>query len=404
MSRPTDPARRSGRPLLAALACGLLLSCSDDLLPPPGPAAATALEVASRDPHPGIAGQRLPDSVVVRATDAQGRGVADAIVGFSVTAGGGAISPAMASTDAEGYARAVWTLGAAGEQAAAARVDGPAPVQLRGRIVPVPATAAPMLGMLGDYMASAVGTLNDLLPRNPNSAQYIQAKLAVLRTRGLGGEIVEGRRFEEGRVASRGGASLPVTAVFPVEAMRPEARRSIDFAASAVPVLEDFLGTPFPLPVVRIWHGFILGNSGGGGTLYMEDRATYEARTPATRLPYDAILVHELAHSYLGSESLTQFLELYGYNVLRTGSADVGAWTFTRDYVPGRDSNEGVHALLDVYRLIGRDAMAAAYRAVLPLHPPYGQPLSAAARQAFVDAAPPAAKAEVAARVAKVLT
>ena len=94
----------------------------------------------------------------------------------------------------------------------------------------------------------------------------------------------------------------------------------------------------------------------------------------------------------------------YGYNVLRTGSTDVGAWTFTRDYVSGREANEGVHALLDVYRLIGRDAMASAYRAVLPLRPPYGQPLSAAARQAFVDAAPAAVKAQVAAKLAKVLT
>jgi hypothetical protein len=46
--------------------------------------------------------------------------------------------------------------------------------------------------------------------------------------------------------------------------------------------------------------------------------------------------------------------------------------------------------------------MASAFRAVLPLRPPYGQPLSAAARQAFVDAAPTAAKAQVAARVARI--
>jgi hypothetical protein len=170
--------------------------------------------------------------------------------------------------------------------------------------------------------------------------------------------------------------------------MRADAAHSVRYAESAVPVLEAFLDTAFPTPAVRIWYGFRIGNSGGGGTINAEDRATYEARTPATRLPHDAMIVHELGHSFVGSESLTQFLELYGYNLLRTGSPELRDWTFT----------------LDVYALLGRDAMASAYRAVLPLRPPYGQPLSAAAQQAFVDAAPAAAKARVAAKVAKVLT
>jgi hypothetical protein len=42
-------------------------------------------------------------------------------------------------------------------------------------------------------------------------------------------------------------------------------------------------------------------------------------------------------------------------------------------------------------------------RSGLPLRPPYGQPLSPAARQVFVDAAPAAARAEVAAAVAKII-
>lgn len=403
VQRPSRLARRSARALLAALACGLLLSCSDDLLPPE-PEVAVALEVASRDPHPGVAGQRLPDSVVVRVVDGQRRGVPGAVVSFAVTAGGGTLSPAMTSTDADGYARAAWVLGAGGEQTAAARVDGVGPVQLRARTVAVSATAGPMLGLLGDYIRSALSGMVEALPRNPNVATYIEAKIGILRTPGLGGEIVEGGRYTEGSVASRSGRSLAVTAVFPLESMRAEAMRAVRYAEASVPVLEEFVGADFPAPAVRIWYGFVVGNSGGGGTIYGEDRGTYEARTPATRLPFDAMIVHELAHSYVGSEPLTQFLELYGYNVLRTGSADVGAWTFTRGYVAGRDANEGVHALLDVYRLIGRDAMASAYRAVLPLRPPYGQPLSAAARQAFVDAAPTAAKAQVAAKMAKVLT
>jgi hypothetical protein len=45
-------------------------------------------------------------------------------------------------------------------------------------------------------------------------------------------------------------------------------------------------------------------------------------------------------------------------------------------------------ALLDVYRLVGRDAMARAYRAIYVLAPPYGTMLSAECKQASIDEAP----------------
>ncbi len=48
---------------------------------------------------------------------------------------------------------------------------------------------------------------------------------------------------------------------------------------------------------------------------------------------HDALNTHELAHAFMGHESLNQFLEMYAYNIIRTGSADVSAWTWTRSYV-----------------------------------------------------------------------
>lgn len=394
------------RPFPAALACGLLLlsACSgggDGPITPPAPVP-TTLQVTSRDPHRGLAGERLPDSVVVRVLDQDGRALRDVPVLFAATAGGGSLSPATATTNAEGYAKAAWTLGFDGEQSATARVEGLAPAALRGRAVAVSESARPMLLLLESQLVAAAAKLAELLPLNPQSAPQAEAKLAVLRTPGIGGDILEGRRYAEGSVTSRSGSVLPVTAVFPLEGMRVEAGASVRLIESAVPVLEEYLATPFPAPHLRLWHGFVIGSSGGGGTLHMEDRATYESRTTGARLPYDAIVVHEISHSYFGSESLTQFLELYAYNVLRTGAADPAAWGYTRDYVPGREANEGVHALLDVHRLIGPEAMARALRDIVPLRPPYGQPLSAQARQVFVDAAPEAAKAAVAAKVAKV--
>lgn len=105
------PVRRS-LPLLAALAGALLAACSesDGIMPPRGPQAA-ALQVISRNPPLGLAGYQLPDSIVVRAVDAQGRAVPDILVHAS------APWPARIIlddpyTDAQGYARVAWYLAA----------------------------------------------------------------------------------------------------------------------------------------------------------------------------------------------------------------------------------------------------------------------------------------------------
>jgi hypothetical protein len=110
-----------------------------------------------------------------------------------------------------------------------------------------------------------------------------------------------------------------------------------------------------------------------------------------------------MSHSYIGHEGVNQFLELFVYNMIHTGSANLQSWTWTRDYVPSNPSNSGVHALLDVYQLIGRDAMSRAYKAVRVLNPPYGQPLSQQCQQAFVDQAPGSLKAQVADKMSKIV-
>ncbi|MBW3555136.1 MAG: hypothetical protein KY466_16635 [Gemmatimonadetes bacterium] len=46
--------------------------------------------------------------------------------------------------------------------------------------------------------------------------------------------------------------------------------------------------------------------------------------------------------------------------------------------------------------------MSAAFAAVYPLDTPYGKPLPAAARQAFIDAAPPELREIVAAKIATI--
>lgn len=405
MSQPFRSPRRRRRARPAALVCAVLAACSGadgNLLPPEPPAAAT-LQLISRSPAPGLAGARLPDSVVVRALDAQGRPVANVPVSFATTAGGQA-QPVTTFTDAAGFARAAWQLApGGGEQRLTAGANGAPPVNVAARVVAVPEPVRHTLSLLNDYLFNTLQNEVLSLPLNPASTSFMQAKIDLMRTPGLGGDILEQGRYAHRSIVTRAGASVPLVAVFPVERMRGEAVQYMELIQAGVPVLEAFLDLPFPAQSsVRMWYGFKTGMSGGGGTLNVEDRPAYDARTQGRALPYDSGIIHELGHSYVGSESLTQFLEVYGYNVLRTRSPDLAGWTFTRGWVPGRAENEGVHALLDVYRMIGPDAMAAGFRAVVPLRPPYGQPLTAAMQQVFVDAAPDALKPQVAAKMAKV--
>lgn len=408
MHHPTPPrSRRRLAGVLAPLALATLAACSGDSGggTGPQPSEPAAVLVTSRNPHPGMVGQMLPDSVQVRVVDAAGRPVEDVAVTFAVTAGGGEMVPAIVRTNANGYARAIWVIGDAGPFTATAAVAGLPPAQLQARTVEVSAQATPMFGQLGEILTWSVNRLTTDLPLNPGSAPYYREKLAMLRAPGLGGDILDQRRYAEGGLLSRSGSTIPVTAIFPVEAMRDEAVETIEFAEASLPLVEDFLELPFPRPEIRLWHGFVMGNSGGGGALHMEDRATYAERTQgAAFVPYDGIIVHELSHTWTAHESLTQLLELYGYNRLRLGTDDPLKWTFDRDYVADRDANAGVHALLDVYRMIGPEAMAQGYRNVIPLRPLYSQPLSAEMQKAFVDAAPEALKTAVAAKMAKVGT
>jgi len=262
-------------------------------------------------------------------------------------------------------------------------VPGPAPGSIS-------ATVTAMLDALPAYITSALAENVDLLPRNPQSASFIQAKIVMLQDPNLAAAIRTDRRWAESTTSR-----IPIACVFPLESMRSEAHLAVSTLEPVLPLLEEFFAKPFPWPAVRVWYGFKIGNTGGGGAIYSEDRTTYEARTGPNRLPFDAILSHELGHSYLGNESLNQFLELYTYNVIRTGSRVPSAWTFVRNWVPGLATNQDVAAMLDVYQLIGYDTMARAYQAIQPLNPPYGSPLSSTVIETFADQVLPEHRSQV---------
>lgn len=56
-------------------------------------------------------GQELPNPIVVRLLDTDGKPIVKTAVGFSVQVGGGAVNPGSVLTDDNGEARTKWTLG-----------------------------------------------------------------------------------------------------------------------------------------------------------------------------------------------------------------------------------------------------------------------------------------------------
>lgn len=407
MPMPAPAPHRRSLPFLSIVTfCAALAACGDGgggggTLPDES-ANTLTLQRVSADTMYGVAGARLPDAVTVRVVDAQGRPVSDTRVAFSVATGGGTLRAPEAWTDVDGFARAVWVLGDAGAQEMVANAGTGATIRTYARFASAPATVAPALARLGDLLDWSANNLQQTLPNNPLSAGYINAKIELLRTPGLGGAIVTGGRYAQGSFTSSAGRSIPITAVFPVEGMRGEAERTVALLESSVPLVEQFLGVPYPWETIHAGIGFIVGDV-NMGWVNVEDRVSYDARTAGRNVqPYEAGVVHEATHVWMGHESLNQFLELYGYNRVKTGSPDPARWISTRDWVPGRETNVGVQALLDIYQLIGPDGMAAAYRAILPLHPAYGVTIPADVQAAFAATVPVSVRPQVAAKLAKV--
>jgi hypothetical protein len=109
--------RSSPAPTLAVM---ILLACSNGNEPEGGLALVGSLPARSNP------GWRLEDPVTVRLVDSDGAPRPGVAVHWSIAAGGGSIEPIAAETDADGLVSAVWTLGAAGENAITAGVaDGP---------------------------------------------------------------------------------------------------------------------------------------------------------------------------------------------------------------------------------------------------------------------------------------
>jgi hypothetical protein len=118
---------RSRAVLLVALFALAACSGGTDSTEPVGPPA--HLELVSGPDQSGYVGTTLAQPLVVRVTDAKGRGVADQPITWQVDDEGGTISVVDSATGADGTARAEWTLGLqVGTFAVSAAVTGVPPV------------------------------------------------------------------------------------------------------------------------------------------------------------------------------------------------------------------------------------------------------------------------------------
>lgn len=228
--------------ILLATGCGEESTSPPDTPPPPPTPTPAALVVVSGNDQSGAVGAPLPADLVVRVTDADGRGVEGVSVTFDASDGAGSFSPSTASTDPSGDARTQWTLGTTpGLQEASARLGSVDPVPLRATAEPGPVAvveasrAAVMLAALGDtahIAATAADAYGNGIPDPDFTWSSLDTVVAKVDDAGVV-TAVGGGSTEV--VAAAGGAADTVG----ISVMQTPARLTLTASASLVNAIGD---------------------------------------------------------------------------------------------------------------------------------------------------------------------
>ena len=265
------------RSFLTLFLLALVFGCSDSIGPgislgPP----ATLSGIGGSDQQ-AAAGSVAPESLSVRVTDARGRPVPGTPVTWTVTAGGGSVTPTTTRTDAAGKASASWTLGTlAGENTATATVSGLLPVSFGA--VGTAGAPAELTKMRGEGQSGAAGSaLSDTLAVRVTDAHGNPIRgVAVTWTVSSGGGAVSVLApSTDSAGGSRAVWTLGTAAGENIVTARVDGVPAVTFTATATPgapaALEKVSGDaqsgttgqtlPDPL-AVRVTDAF--GNSVGG--------------------------------------------------------------------------------------------------------------------------------------------
>jgi hypothetical protein len=178
--------RSAGRTTIGAKIEGVSGRTSVSVVTP-----ATAIALVAGINQRTLAGKTLPQAVVVRATNRRGGPASGKKVTFRLTDGQGQIDPASAITDADGRARATWTLGSyPGRQTLFASVENvDSALAVLAEADPVPSNTRVV--SLVDHVSGQAG---DLLPdtvaiRVTDSAGRVLADVPVRWTAVDGGSV-----------------------------------------------------------------------------------------------------------------------------------------------------------------------------------------------------------------------
>ncbi len=156
------------------------------------------LAAVSGGAQEGAVGMPAPRELAVWVSDRHGGGVAGVEVEFAVVKGGGTVAPATVQTDAQGIARAAWTLGRApGENAVEARLAGRSAVPAVFVAVARPGPAAQLEKLGGDGQQAS-------------AASQLPQPLVVRVTDALGNPVAGA---SVGWTASSGGSVAPALSV-----------------------------------------------------------------------------------------------------------------------------------------------------------------------------------------------
>ncbi|MCZ6754870.1 MAG: hypothetical protein O7E49_06125, partial [Gemmatimonadetes bacterium] len=160
---PFRQTKAAGFGLAAAVALTLVWSCSSTEPPPPDTTPANVTPVTGTDNQTAMVGVSVATPPSVTVTNAAGTGLSGKSVTFAVTAGGGSVTGATATTDAQGVATVgSWTMGTtAGSNTLAATVGNV------GTTFAATGTAGAAATMIITQGNDQTGPLTGPLPTNP---------------------------------------------------------------------------------------------------------------------------------------------------------------------------------------------------------------------------------------------
>lgn len=157
------------------------------------PLAAGTVASVSGNGQVGVAGQALAAPVQVRVLGSDNQPLPGAPVTFTVTTGGGTVSPANATTDANGVASTAWTLGKTAGNNVLTVASGTASTTIAAS--GIAARAASVSGITGDNQTAAANTAVTLSPAvrvndaNGNAVEGVAVTFAVASG---GGRVTNG--------------------------------------------------------------------------------------------------------------------------------------------------------------------------------------------------------------------